>query len=427
MERKTIGSFIATLRKANGMTQKELAEKLNVSDKTISRWERDDGVPDLAVIPVLAEIFGVTCDELLRGERTPQSLREEEIVPESTVKGEKQRRRILAVGLSKYKTRTLIAIGISTVGLLAAMIGNLGFLRAYIGFLLGTIFYVIGIVCQAVFLNHAFLAVDEEEWKDEEVGKFKRTLIRWAEAAIGLAIMLFAFTLPLVVWIHDTYVGLSAESWFLYGGVFAGIAFLAVCIICHFLNVQLLERGVYSLGQKDENVYRKNSHLAQKCAIVTAFAVAVTAVVYSMVTVGGNAHALADGTEFYDYESFQEYMAKPDSRSYYDGETVMVAEPVSGEVTYYDEFGNEISEEEALTRELYDSEGNVVCRYVQRNENVCSVRYTDRDGNLFPITVVTYDDLQLGRGKLEFANTIFGFLYCLEIIAGIAIYFRKRI
>ena len=64
MEKKTIGSFIAALRKVNGMTQKDLAEKLNVSDKTISRWERDDGTPDLSVIPVIAEIFGVTCDEL---------------------------------------------------------------------------------------------------------------------------------------------------------------------------------------------------------------------------------------------------------------------------------------------------------------------------------------------------------------------------
>ena len=69
MEKKTMGSFIAALRRASGMTQKELAERLNVSDKSVSRWERDDGAPDLALIPVLAEIFGVTCDELLRGER----------------------------------------------------------------------------------------------------------------------------------------------------------------------------------------------------------------------------------------------------------------------------------------------------------------------------------------------------------------------
>ena len=57
MEKKTIGGFIAALRKANGMTQKELAEQLNVSDKTVSRWERDDGAPDLATIPAIAEIF----------------------------------------------------------------------------------------------------------------------------------------------------------------------------------------------------------------------------------------------------------------------------------------------------------------------------------------------------------------------------------
>lgn len=47
MEKKTIGGFIAALRKANGMTQRELAEKLNVSDKSISRWERDETAPDL--------------------------------------------------------------------------------------------------------------------------------------------------------------------------------------------------------------------------------------------------------------------------------------------------------------------------------------------------------------------------------------------
>ena len=67
MEKKTMGSFLAALRRANGMTQKELAERLNVSDKSVSRWERDDGAPDLALIPVIAEVFGVTCDELLRG------------------------------------------------------------------------------------------------------------------------------------------------------------------------------------------------------------------------------------------------------------------------------------------------------------------------------------------------------------------------
>ena len=57
MEKKTMGSFLAALRRANGMTQKELAERLNVSDKSVSRWERDDGAPDLALIREILNIF----------------------------------------------------------------------------------------------------------------------------------------------------------------------------------------------------------------------------------------------------------------------------------------------------------------------------------------------------------------------------------
>lgn len=71
MEQRTIGKFITALRKASGMTQRDLAERLGVSDKSVSRWERDEGAPDLSLIPVLAEIFGVTCDELLRGAPSP--------------------------------------------------------------------------------------------------------------------------------------------------------------------------------------------------------------------------------------------------------------------------------------------------------------------------------------------------------------------
>ena len=120
MEKKTIGGFIAALRKANGMTQKDLAERLNVSDKTVSRWERDDGAPDLAVIPVIAEIFDVTCDELLRGERkSPTERAEATEEDEPTPKAEKQRQRLLKSTLSQYKNHTYIAMGVSVVGMLS--------------------------------------------------------------------------------------------------------------------------------------------------------------------------------------------------------------------------------------------------------------------------------------------------------------------
>ena len=63
----TIGTRIAALRKSRGMTQEELAEKLGVSGQAVSKWENDISYPDILMLPKLAEIFGVTTDELLAG------------------------------------------------------------------------------------------------------------------------------------------------------------------------------------------------------------------------------------------------------------------------------------------------------------------------------------------------------------------------
>ena len=73
MEQKTMGKFIAALRKEPGITQKQLAEQLNVSDKTISHWERGESSPDLSILPVLADLFGVTCDEIIKGEKNKEA------------------------------------------------------------------------------------------------------------------------------------------------------------------------------------------------------------------------------------------------------------------------------------------------------------------------------------------------------------------
>lgn len=69
MEKKSLGAFIALLRKEKALTQKQLAELLNVSDKTVSHWECDETSPDISLLPLLAETLGITVDELLKGER----------------------------------------------------------------------------------------------------------------------------------------------------------------------------------------------------------------------------------------------------------------------------------------------------------------------------------------------------------------------
>ena len=64
--KKTLGTMIAELRKQHGMTQLELAEKMNVTDKAVSKWERDLSCPDINSLPKLAEILGVSVDELMQ-------------------------------------------------------------------------------------------------------------------------------------------------------------------------------------------------------------------------------------------------------------------------------------------------------------------------------------------------------------------------
>ena len=64
--KKTLGTMIAELRKQHGMTQLELAEKMGVTDKAVSKWERDLSCPDINSIPNLAEILGVSVEELMQ-------------------------------------------------------------------------------------------------------------------------------------------------------------------------------------------------------------------------------------------------------------------------------------------------------------------------------------------------------------------------
>ena len=69
IDKRKFGAFIAELRKEKGMTQKELAEKLFISDKAVSKWETAQSIPDITLLRPLADIFGVTTTELLECRR----------------------------------------------------------------------------------------------------------------------------------------------------------------------------------------------------------------------------------------------------------------------------------------------------------------------------------------------------------------------
>lgn len=71
MHAENIGALIAQIRKEKGLTQKDLAEKLHISDKTVSKWETGRGAPDISNLEVLSETLGISVSELLAGKRLP--------------------------------------------------------------------------------------------------------------------------------------------------------------------------------------------------------------------------------------------------------------------------------------------------------------------------------------------------------------------
>lgn len=71
LDKKKFGTFVSELRKEKGMTQKDLAQQLFLSDKAVSKWETGVNIPDTAILMPLAELLGVSVTELLMCERLP--------------------------------------------------------------------------------------------------------------------------------------------------------------------------------------------------------------------------------------------------------------------------------------------------------------------------------------------------------------------
>lgn len=82
LDKQALGSFLSQLRKEKGWTQKDLAEKLYVSDKAVSKWERGLSVPDVSLLMPLSELLDVSVTELLEGRRL-----EEKTIPAHEVEG----------------------------------------------------------------------------------------------------------------------------------------------------------------------------------------------------------------------------------------------------------------------------------------------------------------------------------------------------
>ena len=243
MTKNSMGQFMAALRKANGMTQQDVADRLSVSNKAVSRWERDECAPDITLIPAIAEMYGVTCDELLRGERMTQSPAvqlpaehgtEEDVTEKGKPdkRAERQRKALITRALSAFKTKTLISIALSAVGLICMFGISYGFYRPVIGFAVLLLLEAAAVVLGTLAVNKLKELKDNELFEDAEEKDVKRVddcLGGHSFVGFFAALSAVIVSLPLVL-VRSDYMEsvLEFQSYLVY---LVGIA-LGLLVIC---------------------------------------------------------------------------------------------------------------------------------------------------------------------------------------------------
>lgn len=412
MEKKTIGAFIAVLRKSKGMTQKELGEVLGVSDKAVSRWERDECAPDISMIPVIADLFGVTADELLRGEKATG-----EITPAAGIKSERTAKYLIRTSVTRFKTKSIIAFGIAAVGLILAAVLNYGVLRAYLAFGIALIFLIVSAVCEIVFAVNALSSLTLDDEENDQIDQGKATVIKTAALILGFNLAGTLSCVPLL-FAGNAYCGLWLSTWGVYGLLGFALGALLAFAVYQIVRPSLLPK----MAEEKNPIHVANAKLAKKITVVTLIVMLLTgAVQLGLATADFTLYT--KGTYFENLDEFVAFMETP----YYgetmtmtiDGESdniAVIEEPVSGDESY----------EDCYQDELTDEDGNLLCRFSNRNESVR--RYdvkTNPDGSI-GVRVYTHDDYYESSRRKTILNFCFILLYLAEILAALLIYQKKK-
>ena len=143
--------------------------------------------------------------------------------------------------MTQYKNRTYIAMGVSIVGLMAALLCNFEFYRGVLGFYIGAAFFAVSAVCQAVFVNMALSSVEDAELDADALSDYRKSVIRIAERSVALTAGLLGFTLPMAS--LAPYAGMRAGSLLVFGAVGVAAMLGIYAAILHFINVSLLHQS----------------------------------------------------------------------------------------------------------------------------------------------------------------------------------------
>ena len=155
MDQRKVGSFLKELRREKGITQEQLAEQLNVSGRTVSRWETGSNMPDISILVELAELHDVTIPEIIDGERKSENMNKE--VKETALKlseyaetiNQNIRKKLLwltvAAIIGTAAFLTIESLGLGTAGSVYEQIASVG-LGLGLGMLVVMLMYFSGVL-----------------------------------------------------------------------------------------------------------------------------------------------------------------------------------------------------------------------------------------------------------------------------------------
>lgn len=423
MEKITIGKRISTLRKAKGLTQKEFGRLLYVSDKTVSRWERDECSPELSLIPAIAKIFEITTDQLLSEGY--------EILPLQPVKeqDENQLKQTLYNKGRKHANLSLISLSISIAGLLLAITVNLGFSKGFLAFILAFTFCLASEICQICFTNSALIRANEMPL-DKEIGDLNS---RFTTKLIILSFVngiIFAFCLPLATLIDGINFGMRFEFWCGYGLLFALIFFLLAYVIYALLirNVLTEKNYITVTETKQLRIQQSNTLLKKVVAIslgVSLF-IGIALAIFSNVEIG----LFIKKQRFEKCEDFKNWIEN-DYENWYkqgyyidkDGDVVISSPNV--EQLPSDGKEEQESPENKVYRDILDSSGKVICTYYHNPDLYVSITFSENSDNKMPVTVITKEAYYNALDTIQIIKSSLYLLFILNVGISCLVYIIK--
>lgn len=436
MEKKSLGAFIARLRKEKGLTQKQLAELLNVSDKTVSHWECDETSPDISLLSELAGNLGVTVDELLNGEKKAdcpnftsysQPFKGEGFFDKVSKKTSSFFYKIKDGDIS-YRYRyfclaSLVGATISAVAILTVALSTLLSARFFASRTMVSIIVLIGslwtVALSMLFTLGGRFLFSKKLIPDSTDTPIEKTYIYKSNKVTFNNLLLVFSVFPLALTGIDI----------LPVGINFAVTILLMLVLRIILIVVLTKKGIFGRNEKEMLLIKKSS----LCLILLAVGAGIHLFAVEVY------HPTPENMIFYSAEEFKAYMETPKDKPEYANRSDITAVCTMAVPTLNESFYENNTDENSVvqappqeedfvpTDTIIDRTGKTVVSFKLLNNEVYTYSYLESEGTFH---VITYEARLKQQDTLIFiedGSGILMHLYYAAVIAGcFACYLKQK-